>query len=371
MSAIEEYFERVKDHVTFDDFSQRIEEKRAIMGSLCDDDTLCQMVLQELGVGSTKKISEITVNSGKVNLKAKVVSAFEVREFTRDDGSSGKVVNLLLGDETGSIRAVLWDEAADLVKIGEIQKGSNVSVSGNVRSGQKGLEIHIGRGSSISTITDNINVGEARKHQIADISEGMANINLTAKIVSAGSLRFFKRRDGGEGKVKTLTLGDSTGKINLTLWDERAEITLEEGETVDVTHAYARKNNYTGRVELQLGREGEISRSDAVVEYREKTTPIADIEIDNIYSVQGFVSGIGEVREFTRSDGTKGQVANIHVSDDTGRIKATLWGEHANIVDEIDIGSEILISDAQAKTGLGEEIELSLNWNSKIKILQK
>ncbi|RZB32823.1 MAG: hypothetical protein SRB2_04216, partial [Desulfobacteraceae bacterium Eth-SRB2] len=42
-----------------------------------------------------------------------------------------------------------------------------------------------------------------------------------------------------------------------------------------------------------------------------------------------------------------------------------------NIIDEIDIGSEVTITSAMAKTGLNEEIELNLDWNSKIKILRK
>lgn len=370
MSVIEEHFEKAREHTSFDDFLQRIEEKRDIMGSLCDDETLCQMVLQELGVSSLTQISDITTDSGRVSLKARVLSVSEVREFTRDDGSTGRVTNLLLGDETGSIRAVLWDEAADLVRTGELCKDASISLTGNVRSRQSGLEVHIGRGGGLNLLSEDVPV-KTEKHQIADISEGMMNINLVAKVLDPGSIRFFKRRDGGEGKVRNILLGDSTGKIQLTLWDERAETLLSEGDVVEVSHAYARKNNYTGRVELQLSREGELNKSSAVVEYHEKITPISNIELDNTYSIQGFVTGIGELREFTRSDGRRGQVANIHISDDTGRIKATLWGEQANIIEELDIGSEVLLTDAQAKTGLSEEIELNLNWNSKIKILQK
>ncbi|NMG82750.1 MAG: replication factor A [Methanosarcinales archaeon] len=370
MSVIEDYFKKVQSQLSFDDFFKRVEEKREVMAGLCDDDTLCRMVLQELGVDSIKKISEITVDSGNVSIKAKILSVSEVRDFSRDNGTTGQVSNLTIGDETGNIRTVLWDDAADLVKTKEIQKDSNLNITGTVRDGQNGLEIHVGRGGRIDILDQDISA-HVNKCQVADIGEGMVSVNLTAKIIDAGNLRFFTRRDGGEGKVRTVTLGDQTGKINLTLWDESAEMMLVEDEVIEITNAYSKKNNYTNNIELQLSRDGLINKTEAHVDYDEKITPIGDIELDNTYSIQGFVSGIGEIREFTRRDGKTGQVANAHISDDTGRVKATLWGDQANIIDEIDIGSEVMITSAMAKTGLNEEIELNLDWNSKVKILRK
>ena len=370
MSVIEDYFKKVQSQLSFDDFFKRVEEKREVMAGLCDDDTLCRMVLQELGVDSIKKISEIRVDSGKVSIKAKILSVSEVKDFSRDNGTTGQVSNLTIGDETGNIRTVLWDDAADLVKTKEIQKDSNLNITGTVRDGQNGLEIHVGRGGRIDILDQDISA-HVNKCQVADIGEGMASVNLTAKIIDAGNLRFFTRRDGGEGKVRTVTLGDQTGKINLTLWDESAETMLVEDEVIEITNAYSKKNNYTNNIELQLSRDGLINKTEAHVDYDEKITPIGDIELGNTYSIQGFVSGIGEIREFTRRDGKTGQVANIHISDDAERVKATLWGDQANIIDEIDIGSEVMITSAMAKTGLNEEIELNLDWNSKVKILRK
>ncbi|MHC1572782.1 MAG: OB-fold nucleic acid binding domain-containing protein [Methanosarcinales archaeon] len=370
MSAIEDHFEKVSDRMSFDEFSKLVDEKRTLMGSLCDDETLCMMVLQELGVDTLKKVSEIRPDSGKVSLKVRVLSVSEVREFSRDDGSTGRVANLIVGDETGSIRVVLWDDAAGCVATREIEAGSSIGITGFARGGENGVEVHLGRFSTIKPLDYDV---EARiKHcKIAEIAEGMVNINLRARVIDVGRIRSFKRRDWSEGRVRNLTLGDETGKINITLWDERTEIPFGEDDVIEVRNAYARKNSYTGKTELQLSREGVMERTTADIGYSEKITPISDIEIDRIYSIRGFVSGIGEIREFTRGDGSVGQVANIHVSDDTGRIRATLWGDHAEIVDEIDIGSEVLIIDAQTKTGLSEEVELNLNWNSRIKVLRR
>ncbi len=112
-------------------------------------------------------------------------------------------------------------------------------------------------------------------------------------------------------------------------------------------------------------------KSSIAVNYSETITPIADIEVNSAYSVRGHVSGLDEIREFERPDGTKSRVANIFISDETGRIRIALWGEHANLVNEMDIGSEISVVDAYAKSGRNEEVELSAGSRTSIWILRK
>jgi len=164
-------------------------------------------------------------------------------------------------------------------------------------------------------------------------------------------VRTFSRKDGKPGKVRNITIGDDTGKIRLTLWDAKADAPeFKAGDTVEIMNAYARENSFSNQTELQIG-SGSMVKSGAAVDYSEPLTPIADIGINSSYSVSGHVSGIDEIREFERADGTKNKVSNIYISDDTGRIKVALWGEHADIVNELDIGSEIRIIDAYAKPG--------------------
>jgi replication factor A1 len=85
-----------------------------------------------------------------------------------------------------------------------------------------------------------------------------------------------------------------------------------------------------------------------------------------ICSVAGFVTGLGEVREFQRDDGKAGRVANIYISDDTGRIKVALWGDHVDLLQGLDLGWRAEILDAQAKSGWNDELELSCGWRTRI-----
>jgi len=370
---IEDVYRRLEGKITPDEFKEKVEEKISAMNGLCDSKTAAMLVSSEMGANEsiTTKIKDIKPDTGNVILTAKVLAITDIKEFSRNDGSAGRVVNLTLGDDTGSIKAALWDEACDLVKIGDIKVGQSLEVKGYTREGIRGAEVNIGNGGDIEHIDEDVSV-DIKPTKISDIKPDMYGLNLVGKAIDMGSIRTFQRKDGSTGRVRNVTVGDETGKIRVTLWDSMADDPgFVAGDSVEILNAYSRDNTFTNQTELQTGSGGSIIKSDKEVEYSETITPIADIGINSAYSVTGFVSGLDEIREFERQDGTKNKVSNIYISDDTGRIKVALWGEHADIVNELDIGSEISIIDAFAKSGLNEEVELSAGSRTGIRILRK
>lgn len=368
---IEEFYKKLEGKITRDEFKSKLEEKITFMNGLCDLKTAALLVASELGVNEAVKIKDMTGDRSNVVFIAKVLSVGEIREFSRDNDTMGHVVNLNLADETGSIKAALWDEACDLVKIGDIKPGQSLKVKGYIKQGKNGLEVNVGRGGGIEHADREVSVNLKPK-KIIDVKNGMNSLNIIGKIIDMGTIRTFQRKDGTAGKVRNITIGDGTGKIRLTLWDGKADAPeFRVGDTVELMNAYARENSFSNQTELQLGSGGTMIKSTEEVDYSEPLTPIADIGINSSYSVSGHVSGLDEVREFDRADGTKNKVSNIYVSDDTGRIKVALWGDHADIVKDLDIGSEIRIIDAYAKPGRNEEVELSAGARTSIQILRK
>lgn len=367
---IEEYYKKLEGKLTREEFKSKIEEKITFMNGLCDMKTAAMLVISEMGINETFKIKELNKDKSNVVFIAKVLSVGDIREFTRN-GTEGRVVNLNLADDTGSIKAALWDETCDLVKIGDIKPGQTIKVKGYIKEGKSGFEVNVGRGGGIEHIDFKISV-DLKPIKISEVKNGMNSLNIIGKIIDMGTVRTFQRKDGTAGKVRNITIGDDTGKIRLTLWDAKADAAdLRTGDTVEIMNAYARENSFSNQTELQLGSGGSMVKSNAAVDYSEPLTPIADIGINSSYSVSGHVSGIDEIREFERADGTKNRVSNIYVSDDTGRIRVALWGDHAGIVKELDIGSEVRIIDAYAKTGRNEEVELSAGARTNIQILRK
>ncbi len=320
---------------------------------------------------SSQKIKDVKDGMGDLNLTGKVLEISEIRTFQRKDGTSGKVGNLLLGDDTGTLRVTLWDEKTeflDQIEYGDAIELINAYARENAFT-QK-VELQVGNRSVIRKSEKNVEY-EEEFTPIADIKTDMNNINVSGRVLDIAEIRTFEKKDGSTGRVGNLLLGDSTGKIRLTLWDEKTNFLDEVNfdETIEVLHAYSRENAFNQQVELNLGARGIIQKTEKEVEYREKFTNIADIIPGESYSVQGKVSEIGELREFEREDGTENVVANLQLKDETGSIRLTLWGEQAYVIEDLDIDSEIQIIDAYAKSGLNEEIELSIGNRSRVIIL--
>ena len=179
-----------------------------------------------------------------------------------------------------------------------------------------------------------------------------------------GEPREFLRKDGNKGLVRTVLLGDSTGKIRLTLWNDQAKMQIDKGETLEVINGSSRERY--GQVEIQTGNYTVIRKSSAKVDYTEKITPISSLEPGMLCSVEGYVTGLGEVREFQRDDGKSGRVANIYISDATGRIRVALWGDHVNLLEGLDLGFKAAITDCQVKSGWNDELEISCGWRTRI-----
>ena len=276
-----------------------------------------------------------------------------------------------MGDATGTLRVTLWDEKTEFLN--QLEYGDTVEiVNAYARENaftQK-VELQIGNRSIIRKSEKKVEYQE-KFTPIADIKADVDNINISGRVLDIAEIRTFEKKDGSAGRVGNLLLGDPTGKIRLTLWDEKTDFLdeIDFDETIEVLHAYSRENAFNQQIELNLGSRGIIQKTEKKVEYREKITNIADIIPGESYSVQGKVSEIGELREFEREDGTENVVANLELKDKTGSIKLTLWGDQAYVIEDLDIDSEIQIINAYAKSGLNEEIELSVGNRSRVIIL--
>jgi len=88
------------------------------------------------------KVSELGPYSKQVNTTVKVVQKGEAREtVSRQDGTSHRVLDALVGDESGTIYMTLWDDNIDKVK-----EGDTVSVkNGYVRPFKGSMRLNIGR----------------------------------------------------------------------------------------------------------------------------------------------------------------------------------------------------------------------------------
>lgn len=95
------------------------------------------------------KVGELRTYSRRVNLVAKIVERGEEREvFSRSDGSSHRVAEALIGDETASVMLTLWDDDVDRFEVGDVIQISN----GYANLFRGSLRLNIGRYGSAEKV---------------------------------------------------------------------------------------------------------------------------------------------------------------------------------------------------------------------------
>lgn len=352
------------DQISREEYESRIEEKVSLMAGLCDRRTAAMLVARELGASEVLiKIGKIKPEMGTVAFTGRVLSISEIKEFMRGDGSTGRVANLTVGDETGTIRVALWDEATDLIKSGDVKSDQCLKIHGMAKEGYTGTEVSLGRSGSLEEVDLDIKP-RVEPFKISEVQRDMGEVNLIAAVVDPGEAREFARKDGSKGFVRTVLLGDETGKIRISLWNDLAKMEIARGEVIEIINGSSRERY--GQVEIQTGGYTVLRKSNKKVSYSEKITPISELKPGLVCSVSGFVTGLGEVREFQRGDGSTGRVASIYISDATGRVRVALWGDHVSLIDGLDLGFRADLVDAQVKSGWNEELEISCGWRTRI-----
>lgn len=88
--------------------------------------------------------------------------------------------------------------------------------------------------------------------------------NLTVKLLQKGEVREIEsRRDGSKHRVSEVTVGDGTGTVLMTLWDDMID-KVEEGKIYDIKNGYT--TLFKGNIRLNIGRYGELNESDKMLE---------------------------------------------------------------------------------------------------------
>ncbi|MBY8988575.1 MAG: thermonuclease family protein, partial [Candidatus Lokiarchaeota archaeon] len=75
-----------------------------------------------------KMVKDIRSVDKHLNIRGTVNKINAIHDFTRKDGSSGKVGSFRLSDATGSIKVVLWDEKTSILNFNNFKLGSSVNI---------------------------------------------------------------------------------------------------------------------------------------------------------------------------------------------------------------------------------------------------
>ena len=92
--------------------------------------------------------------------------------------------------------------------------------------------------------------------KVGDLTPQSKAVNVTAKVVSKTEIREIPMgRDGSPHKVSDALVGDETGVVYLTLWDDNIE-KVNDGETIRVENGYV--TLFKGNIRLNIGKYGKL-----------------------------------------------------------------------------------------------------------------
>nr|MDO8089740.1 DUF2240 family protein [Candidatus Sigynarchaeota archaeon] len=244
------------------------------------------------------KIGEIEPNMMSVDTVGVVQRLSPTSEFTRQDGSQGRVCNITLVDESGGIRTVFWDDKVELAE--SLSEGDTIKIEGGyTRVGLRDEpELHVGKLTRVIVNPDiKVNVELTKQPQevsvkIKDLEPDMMSVNLEGRVVSVSDVREFTRKDGSSGKMIPFTIADDTAGVRVVAWGDHVDnlINLSEGDTVKIHRAYTR-TGLLGEVEVHLGRFSEVELNPLEIK-------IPDVKLDVKPKATGFTrKNIGELKE--------------------------------------------------------------------------
>ena len=100
--------------------------------------------------------------------------------------------------------------------------------------------------------------------KIRDLTTYSRRVNLVAKILETGDVRgVSSSSDGQLHRVAEALVGDETGTVLLTLWDENID-RFSVGDVVEVENGYA--GTFRGSLRLNVGKYGNIEKKNVTIE---------------------------------------------------------------------------------------------------------
>lgn len=329
------------------------------------------------------EIKEITSNLKNVSVKGRVMQKYPIREFTRKNGSDGKVCSLNLMDSSGSIRITFWNE--DTEKTADIEVGNDLIISNllpRISSlDSKTIELH----ASPSTYIESKNIElEIKVNDIDSISElqNKAGIfNFKGVVTSVENERKINLKSGDQVSFMSFNVSDDTGAIRVALWGEQVEEyrdIIKNGAGFKLNNILIKYSNFSNRNEVSLTKNSSIEPID--LDFKEpkplkaiqkksssasnmftgRYIDIKDINSPGFFEIKGYV--VKELDKIViyqackkcfrkvencacdQKESTENRmIFNLTLDDGTSTIRTTFFGEKAEklIGEETDIIKEI------------------------------
>jgi len=208
-----------------------------------------------------------------------------------------------------------------------------------------------------------------RYTKIEKLVPGLRDISVRGVIYAIS-----KPIDVKDHRILRMKIGDDSGGITVTLWDEKVEeaveAELELGDQVAILHAYTRERIETGTPELHVGRNGLITKLEREPGAPDPRSFYADLGSalesgSGIYDIKAVVLDSGEERRIKTKYG-EASVRDIRLIGEVGEARLTVWRDRVNEFKDLEPGETLYITDVRV-----EGYNVSLTPRSIIALREK
>lgn len=351
------YHALIDDLIGIEEFNAKVEEKVTESGDLLDGHAAAMLVVREYGRHHTK-ICDLNEASSLASFFGKVLSITPPHEFKRPDGDTGVVASMTVGDATGEVRVVLWDEKAQALR-GEIEPGMVMEILGRPKGSPLQVSVVSLRESSCEIICSQPEEGQGRVAPAPD-----SGCTIEVRLISVAH-RTFTRRDGSGGEMAEAVIGNEDGVFRLVCWAPALLAGVADDTCIRITGASRGENRHDHEIEYILGEEGGVTAIDREIEIP-LTTP-ADVTGEGRYSLRGVITSLQPPRRFTTRSGGVSWVRNLVISGGGGDVRTVIWGDAARL--HLLRGETAEIYNATAKPGRYSDLEVHIGRGSAIRVI--
>ena len=222
----------------------------------------------------TVVLSELKEEMRNIILLGKILQIHELREFSRKDGSVGKVVSFLIGDGFQKMKVILWDDKVDIIKNEFFRGGELIRIIGAYckKGRNDNLEVHLGKRGKIilspeisnkrlklqlDSIKDIIpSEIKSKKKITSKIKELVDGFDYITRIQGQVQIEIFKeitKKSGEKTFLLKLILSDDSATIRVIIWGMYAVECLKiinDNDTIVISNLSVKRNKFTNEKEL-------------------------------------------------------------------------------------------------------------------------
>ena len=201
-------------------------------------------------------LGNLVVGMKDIVVIGKVMRIFPVKTFSKRDGTTGKIVNVLIRDISGDARVAFWNDRCDetaSMKIGDVLKLTNVSTK-NEWNGIINVNINKNSMIQINPEGTTVDVTQPSIIPIKDISKSMKYCNTVVTVEKKMDPREFVKKDGSTGRLAKMFASDETGNVTIVFWMKRVDDfeMLEKGKKYEIDNVNVKYNDYRDELELHV-----------------------------------------------------------------------------------------------------------------------